>query len=335
MIATSRLPKACALALAVVAHGALALALVATETALIEGSQGASDVRLGNAFADMAAGTLSAEPADTAAQPAQAEQAAPQKAQNSPRETLTPERATPPQPERAETAEPDRATVQDPAAPDATAQTARPALSDRLAAVPARDAIRQDDPAPALAPDRPEPAKPQEPPDSIAATDAEAGVVARSVRPQMRSPAFEAANRPPPAAPAQARRTPQSQPAPRGNADRNATAGQAGGTEQATASTSGSAGRQNAAGNAAASNYRGLVLGKIQRVGRPNVSARAKALVEFTISDTGGLSNIRLARRSGNAGLDKAAVHIVRSAAPFPPPPSGARRTWNVEIEGR
>ena len=69
MIATSRRAKLMALLLAFSAHGALAVALFHGETPVeIEGSGGAQQARLGSSFADMAAGTLSAEsPQETVA----------------------------------------------------------------------------------------------------------------------------------------------------------------------------------------------------------------------------------------------------------------------------
>jgi protein TonB len=51
---------------------------------------------------------------------------------------------------------------------------------------------------------------------------------------------------------------------------------------------------------------------------------RGTALVSFGVSSSGGLSYARLARSSGNAALDRAALAAVRRAAPFGPPPGGA-----------
>ena len=50
--------KLAAVSVAVVAHGALALALVATEGAQIDGARGGAEVRLGSAFADMSSGVV-------------------------------------------------------------------------------------------------------------------------------------------------------------------------------------------------------------------------------------------------------------------------------------
>ena len=68
MIASSRTAKLAALSFAGLAHVAIALALAASGETMTEGSGGAAEVRLGNAFADMAAGALSAQTAqDTVA----------------------------------------------------------------------------------------------------------------------------------------------------------------------------------------------------------------------------------------------------------------------------
>lgn len=78
-----------------------------------------------------------------------------------------------------------------------------------------------------------------------------------------------AANRPEPAAPREPARA-----TPRGNADRDARAGDATGVQAATARHSGDAGQVQAAGNAAVSNYPGLVMRRLSRAGQPRVNAR-------------------------------------------------------------
>ncbi|KAA0916380.1 energy transducer TonB, partial [Aquicoccus porphyridii] len=90
-----------------------------------------------------------------------------------------------------------------------------------------------------------------------------------------------------------------------------------------------------AAGSAAASNYPGLVMRRLSRAGRPRVNARGEAVVGFTIADNGGLAALGIARSSGSAALDRAALGIVRGAAPFPKPPRGAERRFSIRIRGR
>ena len=88
------------------------------------------------------------------------------------------------------------------------------------------------------------------------------------------------------------------------------------------------------AGNAAALNYPGLVMRKIASLRRPRVNRRGTATVAFNISANGGIASIRLAKSSGNAAFDQAALQLVKRAAPFPEPPVGARRSFSIGIEG-
>ncbi|MEE4118282.1 MAG: TonB family protein [Paracoccaceae bacterium] len=71
------------------------------------------------------------------------------------------------------------------------------------------------------------------------------------------------------------------------------------------------------------------------RVRRPDVAARGAARVTFRVAGSGALAGASLSRSSGSAALDRAALTVVRRAAPFPPPPAGAARTFTVEIRGR
>lgn len=120
-----------------------------------------------------------------------------------------------------------------------------------------------------------------------------------------------------------------------GNSDRDARAGQATGRDTATANTSGGGGRSDAAGNAAASNYPGVVMRKLSRVPRPRIRARGAAVVAFQVASNGRLAGASVARSSGSAALDQAALRLVQRASPFPPPPQGAQRRFSIRIEGR
>jgi protein TonB len=51
--------------------------------------------------------------------------------------------------------------------------------------------------------------------------------------------------------------------------------------------------------------------------------ARGSATVTFAIKANGSLSDVRLRQSSGNGQLDRAALEMVRDAAPFSPPPHG------------
>ncbi|MEM9240256.1 MAG: energy transducer TonB [Pseudomonadota bacterium] len=133
------------------------------------------------------------------------------------------------------------------------------------------------------------------------------------------------------------RREPE--PAPRvqqGNAQQNATAGGATTNSQSQpAQESANTGRSTTAGNAAASNYPGQVMRKLNRVPKPRVGSRGTVVVNFVIAASGGLSGVSVVRSSGSARLDQAALQVVRRAAPFPRPPAGAKRSFQISIKGQ
>ncbi|WP_083099260.1 TonB family protein [Pseudophaeobacter leonis] len=122
---------------------------------------------------------------------------------------------------------------------------------------------------------------------------------------------------------------------PRGNGNVNATRGVASSTRSqpgGQAQTTG--GSAKVQGNAAASNYAGLVMRRIQRAKR-RADVRGEALVRFSITSGGGVASVSLARSSGSGKLDGIALAQVRRAAPFPPPPPGARTSFTVRIKGK
>lgn len=97
-------------------------------------------------------------------------------------------------------------------------------------------------------------------------------------------------------------------------------------------------GRASAAGNAAVTNYPGKVRSKISRAvrrisRRDRSGAERDVHVSFTVTASGGLGGLSVARSSGSSALDSAAIAAVRRAAPFPPIPDGAgRRSWQFTI---
>ncbi|RKF16827.1 TonB family protein [Roseovarius spongiae] len=326
MTAARRLAKLGALTVAVVIHGALAWAVIPRIEVEVEGGAGAQEVRLGTSFADMAAGAL--EPV----QPAEVTEPTPPpevaRAQDAPR-SRTP--APAPETIHARPVAPERA------AP-VTAERAAPVAPDAADAVPSVAALAPTPPETiAPQPTKPNPPKPAAkptPPETLSAEPDAPPAPARSLRPERRSPAFEKkhAKAPPP------KKTPKKKTAPksaRGNAERDATAGSAQGSDRAKAKSSGNAGRAKASGNAAASNYPGLVMRRIARVPRPRADGRGAAVVAFRINAGGGLAGVSIARSSGSAQLDRAALRMIRRAAPFPPPPAGAQRSFTINIEGR
>ncbi|MEY8843053.1 TonB family protein [Cribrihabitans sp. XS_ASV171] len=119
-----------------------------------------------------------------------------------------------------------------------------------------------------------------------------------------------------------------------GNSGRNAKKGSNSGSEQAKAASQG-AGEVRADGNASLSNYKGQVFRRIARARRGSVDMRGEVLVALTISGSGGLSGVRVARGSGSARLDSIALAQVKRAAPFPRPPDGLSHTFSVRISGK
>ncbi|WP_305968117.1 MULTISPECIES: TonB family protein [unclassified Mameliella] len=356
MISSSRLAKTSAVSLALLAHGALALTLASPDEARIEGASGGAEVRLGSSFADMSAGRVQPEPTKTPAEEAEPDRLTAERVKD-PVEQARPDQTPPdrttdsadrPAPETAaverprdttETARPDPA-PQDPAArllaaiEAAQADTGprleplKPETQDLAALAPAPERITPEraEPAPTITPVTPDSASAER----VTGEAPKSAAVSRSLRPQMRTPEFEEANKPAP------KPKPRAKPAPQGGgATRNARAGNPTGNAAAKARNTGNNGRKAAPGNAAASNYPGLVMRKLSRAGRPRVNARGTAVVAFSISSGGGLASVSLARSSGSSALDRAALGVVRSAAPFPQPPSGARRSFSIQIQGR
>lgn len=120
---------------------------------------------------------------------------------------------------------------------------------------------------------------------------------------------------------------------PKGNAAQNAKAGATNGQAQAKAKAQGTAtGRSKASGNAAVSNYPGKVMRKLARAQK--IRGAGKARVSFKIASNGGLASTSLRNSSGSPAFDKAALRAVQRAAPFPPPPAGAERSFSILISG-
>ncbi len=89
------------------------------------------------------------------------------------------------------------------------------------------------------------------------------------------------------------------------------------------------------AGNAAVTNYPGRINRHIAKRGRPSVGVKGRAVIRFTIAANGRLTSASVVRSSGSAKLDRAALQLIRRAAPFPRPPAGAQRSFSIGINGR
>ena len=121
-----------------------------------------------------------------------------------------------------------------------------------------------------------------------------------------------------------------------GNAKSNNTQGAEAGSKMAKAAALGTSLKKiSQSGNAAASNYPGHVMRRIARVPKPRVNNRGTAMISFSVSSNGGLAEATVARSSGSARLDQAALRVVLQAAPFPRPPEGAQRRFSIRIKGR
>ncbi|ARC88022.1 TonB family protein [Rhodovulum sp. MB263] len=195
----------------------------------------------------------------------------------------------------------------------------------RLDAESVEDVVEPEQPLEPLRPDRPEPVETVMPDPAQALAPVPDMVVAESPEPETLTAEPEPKPEP----------KPEAKPVARGNADRNARAGQAAGNERAEAATSGRGGAVAESGNAASSNYPGLVMRALSRVPKPRIRARGAAVVAFRVAADGGLASASVARSSGSTALDQAALRLVERAAPFPAPPRGAQRSFSIRIEGR
>ena len=122
----------------------------------------------------------------------------------------------------------------------------------------------------------------------------------------------------------------------RGKAKQNATRGEVDGSADVkTAAVGGQKkGNSSAAGNAAVTNYPGKVRNKINRAKRRVPGGdRGSVVVSFTVGAGGAASGIRVARSSGVAALDKAAIDSVQRAAPFAKIPEAAgKSSWAFNV---
>jgi TonB family protein len=83
--------------------------------------------------------------------------------------------------------------------------------------------------------------------------------------------------------------------------------------------------------------YKEIVFGLLERAKQfPQAArergARGKAVVGFSIDEAGELTNVSLLQSSGDADLDIESVALVARASPFPKPPPGAALSFGAEI---
>jgi len=87
-------------------------------------------------------------------------------------------------------------------------------------------------------------------------------------------------------------------------------------------------------------NYRGLVSAHLARHKQYPADARARgdggtAAVTFSLSGSGSVTSVRLARGSGVASIDQEVQAMVRRANPFPAPPDGRSVSFTVPVSFR
>ncbi|MBL8579585.1 MAG: TonB family protein [Mesorhizobium sp.] len=124
-----------------------------------------------------------------------------------------------------------------------------------------------------------------------------------------------------------------------GQSQANTRRGQADGQEKGDSKQASKGGSKNGeVGNAAVSNYPGKVVAKLRRAmrkipKRTLSKAQNDLQVAFTVNAAGGVSGVRIARSSGSAEVDQAALALVKRAAPFPPiPPEAQRSSWPFAV---
>lgn len=315
----------------VVLHLGAMAALSPRDVALIAGGGEDAPAALGTSFADFAEGVaspsaaaqLEAETLDTLAPENPVQPVAPQ---TPPTQEVTPAQASA---AIALPTAPDPSAALLPSLPDPAQMTSPQDLS-ATAPPPAQMTAMQDTrhtPASTLEPSRP-----------VRDTPTPAQITADILQPDA-SPTDQApvSSRKPPPRPD---RTPPAQPtrqasAPQGNAAQNATRGSQQGSTGQAASQDQSRAQSSSQGHAAASNYPGEVMARIQRTRLARSPARGRVLVAFSVGANGGLASASVVRSSGNAALDQTALDHIRRAAPFPPPPAGAQRQFSFEFVGR
>nr|WP_253261336.1 MULTISPECIES: TonB family protein [unclassified Roseobacter] len=120
---------------------------------------------------------------------------------------------------------------------------------------------------------------------------------------------------------------------PQGNAQETTRVGRADGAAPGTAAQTqrGDVGQAAEDGRAIA-RYPQQVLRRLSRIRPPNSEVEAAAVVAFTLTSNGGLAQLFVARSSGSAEFDRLALAYVQRAVPFPAPPIGAQRRFNVTV---
>lgn len=86
------------------------------------------------------------------------------------------------------------------------------------------------------------------------------------------------------------------------------------------------------AGTASEASYAKAVLKKIAKLPRKAAPGKGRAVVGFVITADGSLGRVVILTSSGIDALDKTALDHIRRAAPFAPPPPGAKANFSFEF---
>lgn len=95
----------------------------------------------------------------------------------------------------------------------------------------------------------------------------------------------------------------------------------------------GGAATQESTGKSEINAFYQSVISSLATQPRPTYPVEAETLVTFTVADDGTIADASVAQSSGSDPLDETALQIVRNAAPFPPPPEGAKRDLSITIK--
>ena len=290
MIYSSRLLAGFVFALSLSVHGIAGYLFAPDETVEVEGGVEVASVALGNSFQDVAQGVLTPQEPKSSVQP-----------ETTQTKTVAPIKAL------------DQTAPVKTASHQATPLTALKPTPEKLPLVKsvALESAKPNAPeiTKPLKIEKPEPlAKPE--PQVIEADSLDNSPKPRPIKRPVQTPQKTA---------------PKKKPAPKGQKQPKQVKGQTNGQKAATSATQSSAKTKatTQAGNAARSNYAGKVNRKITRVRRPKTRDRGTVKITFKIAPNGQLSTVRVSKSSGKASLDKAALDLVRRAAPFPKPPKG------------
>ncbi len=195
----------------------------------------------------------------------------------------------------------------------------------------AREEQQPQDPAPEPAIDppkaEPEPAAvvPEEPQKAIADAEAlPAGPVAEKEKPQVEQPIK-------PQPKEEAKREPEKEKKKEEKEEKkNHQARTKGGVTSRARAGKGTGHARASASRGSSLRYASYVRARVAGNKPSSSGYRGRVVVAFGVTRSGGLAFARIRRSSGSAALDRLALGAVRGAAPFPPPPPGARREFSI-----